>query len=625
LRWLLLAACAAFHLAWALSWKSYNAWWYGATAVVAAAFVLSLRSAWLATDKGRPVLFAEGADGYATTLKALTPWLVAAAGAVLALIAHRPDADDCTYHNYAATLANGFFEPRPEHYTDFAFHRVPHYYPTFPLIAFHDVLAVLSRWTNIEPLAVSAFIVTPIASGLLALAYAMLLRTILPAVWPWALLAVFSLMVIDGSAHNFFSNYAYVRIWQGKSILMHVGLPVIMTYGLWYGSQGGLRRAVRLTAGVIAVFGLGSTGVWMGPVAAGMGVAIGALGRYHLTRDAWPLVRRLLLGTATTAYPIVIGLALLLSSIDAVGETGRNPSLEDSTWLYFGYKPTRALWFAAMSAAGLLAPGRRSRLFCATAMLLVLATFGNPFLSPTLAKYVTHAQVYYRIIWLMPLPVIGACVLCTGFDGNFVCRPKPLRWLATAFRTPTRLGVCVLVVAVALYAWCVPTKYVFASSDRWPIRKRWYNPWVRIGWPSLKVPVAEYEVASFMTSRLPAGSAVMGPEEVTWLLSCFRNMLHPIAPQRQTTVDVLGKRWGLTEVCERYEAAWSFAEGSRPLDAAFLQDLIADYDIRGIATVENVQDFEAIDRLLAGLGFRRYDVAYHHVWLKSEVPRDSNA
>ena len=103
-----------------------------------------------------------------------------------------------------------------------------------------------------------------------------------------------------GDAHRWYGNFAFVRIWQGKSIFLFVFLPLVYAYAVEFALRPTLRSWVLLAAAQIAALGCSSSAVWAAPA----GALVAACCALRPTRAG--LRRALLVGLAS-AYVLGMG------------------------------------------------------------------------------------------------------------------------------------------------------------------------------------------------------------------------------------------------------------------------------------------------------------------------------
>ncbi|MEM7761026.1 MAG: DUF6077 domain-containing protein [Cyanobacteria bacterium P01_A01_bin.40] len=511
-------------------------------------------------------------------------WFLAMVGAFVALIAHRPDSDDSYYLNQAAVVANGFFQAIPTHFTIFPGSDIPAPYPSWIFISYHYLIGLLSWLLHLEPLAVSAYVLTPVLSLLVILAYSVLLKTLLPKGWSLALAGLTGFMLIDGTAPFFFSNFAFVRIWQGKSVLLHVIRPVLITYGLWFGVRGGAKNWIRLTLAQTTAVGLSSLGIWISPVVACVSIFTAMLGtRFSPTRFG--------LGILTCFYPVIIGIYALQGSHESLSQLFSEPELNQILLNYFGSFKAEVFWFGMMLISAYFAPNLKARWFFSTYSLAILLTFLNPYFTIYIAKYITSSIVFWRVMWLLPLVIMGAASLCVSFTTKFEYE-----------RIVTIIWSIILVLG---YAIIVPGNYVLSKANR-----------VTVSQPFVKVRRERYKVGRFLTDSLPPGSSVIAPEEISWFLPTFKDFLYPLAPKRIIIDTVFRKQQRKLDEFHKRLYVTDYTEGLRPVDSEYLLQVIEEFQVRGIVTTRNTANHQQLSSILTQDGFKLVQFREYDVWLK---------
>lgn len=520
-------------------------------------------------------------------------WLLVLACSALAFLAIRPDADDAHYLNRAAYVAGNFFKPLPEHYTIFPGEHIP-YPPVFSFHVYHDFVGLLSKVSGLEPLEVSAFLLTPILASLVVLAYAVLFRTLFPTAWPWALAAVVALLLIDGTSHVFFSNFAFVRIWQGKCVLLHLLAPALIAYALWFGSTGGLRNLIRLALAEIAAFGLSPIAIWLAPILALTGILAGGWGQKSL-------LQRLAGGLLASLYPLARG-ALVYFQFQQEQAPYRDLTAGgpgDLFLRYCGSFQAVAVWLGVILLAPLLTAERKMAWFCAVYAFVYLLIFGNPLLAPFVFKHMAPGTVAWRTLWLIPLPAMAAAILCSG--------------IRSGMNRTTMVGPLLLVLLIGGYGLLIPKTYVLSPKNR-----------VSFRWSAVKAGQAEYALAKFLARHLPSGSNVIAPTEVAWILPTLRKTLYSVMPKvnvvKHTILIRLGrqKEFNRRMFTAHFANGITFTYGNRTggLPSATLQFLIRDFDVQAVVTVKSLPDFERVNQTLNQMGFTYYNRYGFHVWLK---------
>jgi hypothetical protein len=334
-------------------------------------------------------------------------WTAAAAAAVLlqavsAVAYYRPDWDDCFY--LAAVLD----------YKDAA--ALNQENPAdrglgFPMAPTHRALcwelwgAVLCRLSGSSPLV----LYHSLLPGLLVLgayaAYAGLLGDLLPRRWvPLALLVLSGYHVWGLSSQASAPNHFLVRVWQGKSVLLHLALPLTALALLRYARRPDWRWGATFCACLWCGVGASTSGVFLG------GALVGCLSAALL-----PAVNggrpRFLAGAALALAPLALEALAVLAALPTNTGLRVAPAAGRSSWQAWlgevqdqaGRGVPEVLWVVSLPLLAVLARGRVRRAYLVVYPALLLVTFANPFLAGRVMANVTSSSAYYRIFWLFPV------------------------------------------------------------------------------------------------------------------------------------------------------------------------------------------------------------------------------
>ncbi len=497
--------------------------------------------------------------------------LLAAAAVVVAILAQRSDPDDCHYLQRASAVADAPGEPLPHHQTLFG-GEDPLPYPTFGMVSYHDLVGVAAWLTRSDPFVVSAWVLLPILSLLVVVSHAFLLRTLAPR--PWAdllLVVVVALLLADASTHRTFANFAFIRIWQGKSILLHIATPLLFAFGARFGARGRWADLVRTAAVEIGMVGLTSTGIWIAPIVAFAGMACGVV----TARARW---MRVLASVPASGYAIGVGLWAVASSVRLL-DYRRIVDDDVLTIIEASFGPGLpfAAWIAALALAPWLAPSRGLRVLAGASILVVFVFLANPLISRHVARYVTSGVVYWRLVWLIPSAVVVASVLGAGLSA---ARDRP--WA----------GELSLALAAALFIALVPRIYVLSESN-----------WVRLGLAASKLKPAHASLARHVIASIPEGGEVVAPPEIAWIIPALRGGRISVAPKTNLIRHTVLRQRGDAAEHERLRWSLDYAAGRAPLRGELLERLLRDHRVLVVITSLNVQDRGELERILEGHEF----------------------
>ncbi|HSQ00849.1 MAG TPA: hypothetical protein VL049_26790, partial [Candidatus Dormibacteraeota bacterium] len=215
----------------------------------------------------------------------------------------------------------------------------------------------------------------------------------------------------------------------------------------------------------------------------------------------------LLLGTLASAYvlgaawmvrPSVVALVAAGPTTSAQRAALVGPALESALVVVLG--DSRLLIFAvtALVTAWVFAPPGLGRRFAVGAPLIVLLGPLNPYVAARVIANVT-GPAFWRTMWAVPVPILMTLMLASPF--SLEGRPRPA--------TRRALWLALLAAFVLL----IP-QYNGLSGQNF----------VRLGWPRLKVPDAEYRWAAVVNQSVPRGSHVLVPTEIgAWVVTFHHN------------------------------------------------------------------------------------------------------
>ena len=349
-------------------------------------------------------------------------WTALAVGFVLlqavsAVAYSRPDWDDCYYlaaaldFQHAAVLN----EQEPTHREGF---------PVFTLqstLCFELWGAVLCHLTGLNPLVVFHSLIPGPLVLLCYAAYTALVREILPRRWvPLGLVGLSAVHLWGISSHETVVNFLLPRPWQGKTVLSHLAIPLVVVALMRFAHRPDWRMCLTLLATV--GFGL---------VVSLSGLFLGVILVTCLGLVLAPRVRR---------RPLLVGVGLALLVLVGTGLAVRS-GMEEWEKLVLGSRPfymqhwlmavtyytrhgsAEIVWLLTLplQAALLHDPHRRSYLIWFP--LVLGLTFANPLLFHVVAAKVSSYSTYMRIWWL--LPVAPGLAVLFALTVRFLARVLP--------------------------------------------------------------------------------------------------------------------------------------------------------------------------------------------------------
>ena len=429
-------------------------------------------------------------------------WILAVACVGLTLICHRPDADDAFYVNMAVAAADFPTQSLLRSDTLHGIKNLSVLIPVYRVHAYELWNAGLSLLTGIPAIYCFHWLSASLAALFVPLAHAKLFRLLTPKLWLWGVWITMCVLIVVGDTHRWYGNFAFVRMWQGKSIFLCVFLPLVYSYALEFALQPTMRRGVLLGAAQIAAVGCSSTALWAAPAGAVMALCCGL----HLTRRS---LLTLGLYSLTAVYVLSVGLYM---QAEMHGGALSQPLLSESpqmlrqaSVIVLGNANLRLVGIGTMCLAWACWPRGLAQRFALGIPLLAGIGLFNPYTAQWVASLLVGHNTYWRIFWAVPLPVFITLVLMT-----------PLHFTGQTWRyVGGRIGCC---VCVAVFVGLVPQFSSVSPSNQ-----------VYIGTPRLKVPTTDYMWAERLNQSVTPGSTVLAPPSISLWVPTFHDHAYPLA------------------------------------------------------------------------------------------------
>lgn len=410
---------------------------------------------------------------------------------VLVLTLNRPDADDAFYVNMAAAVADHPAEPLlcrdTMHYLSDAPIMLP-FYRVHSL----ELLAALCAWiTGIPAIGFLHLAFPPLAAWLTLLAYRSLFMQFVPRFWGWASLAACLFLCANGDVHASYGNLSWVRLHQGKGILVTAMIPIMIEATVSFVRSPSGPRALYLAAAQIAAIGMSGSALFVAPLMS----LLAAMACFSGPGTFGGRTRALSGVVACCLYPFLM--AALVRDGCSPSENSRAiiPSdlVSDSLRYVFGSGPFAYACAAIMGCGCLLARNRIARRLAIYCTLFAVLIASNPWLAPAVAKHLLGPDIYWRLYWMLPLPL---------FAGLFFCIPLERLQVKTA----KWIGCAVYSAAIFLFLAVLPRQRIFDAANQ-----------VQVGWPGLKVPAYYGDIRAINAKLDPADSILMPVELSPWL------------------------------------------------------------------------------------------------------------
>ncbi|GAA2154766.1 hypothetical protein FHX52_1551 [Humibacillus xanthopallidus] len=431
----------------------------------------------------------------------VTGWLWALACGALSALTAKPDGDDAYFVNLAQWVSDrGDFPRRDTMLSDEVLPAITGHDP--PIHSIEGLFGAIGYLTGQSGAAITYVVAAPVLTVAAVLALTWLVSVCRIPFSAFALSAAVLYLLTSGGSGASFGNFFAPRMWQGKSVLATLVLPLVTAVAIEFLRRGGWRRGLALGLAVVAAVGASNTAVFLLPVLLG-GVVLAAL-----LLGQW---RRAAAVVAVLAYPLVCGVIMALLATPGAdptvaGETGA--AADPSAFLnpITAVPGAKGLMVATYLAVCLGWLGMRSLAARAVVVSTTLAT--SLILLPPVTHFLTQAggvgPVLWRMWWVVPVPLLVGAL--TGVAAGLVHgRARAL----VAASTALVVGLMPLVGG----RWIGPNE----NGARWSAPTAW------------KVPVGA-EASARMALRVSRpGDVLLAPWDTTRVVADMSVDVHPVS------------------------------------------------------------------------------------------------
>ena len=529
---------------------------------------------------------------------------VALAAALYALVAHRSDADDAFYVNLAVAVVDAPDQPLLAGDTLHGIAGLPIHLSIYRLHSYELWNAALSYLSRAPTLWVFHLASAAMAAFLVPIAHARLFRLLTPKHWLAAVVTLVIVLVAAGETHRWYGNFAFVRIWQGKSIQLFVFTPLVYAYAMEFALRPSVSRWLLLAGAQIGALGASSAALWAAPAAGAIALcsalpptrrglrlfAIGLLASAYVLGAGWVAKGWM---AEESASQQAVHSAQEIAAQERVDRDLDRPGvrLEQALSIVLGDARLRRVAIACLLIAWAASSGALARRFALAAPLAVMLVLLEPHASSWVVANAT-GESFWRSLWALPVPIAMAL---TGVAPLALGAAWRRRWV----------GPAAWLLLLGAFA-------VFAPSRRGPGPENH----VRLGWPSLKVEPTAYAWAAELTASVPPGSVVAAPSGVGVWLPTFHHRVFPLVV-RSLYLDPYRMQLGDRAITLRYwMTAIAGGEITGPEAEPVFRAGLDRFDVKGVCLRANPSADWRRDGLRAS-GFRRslHDLD-HEIWVR---------
>ncbi|WP_201316265.1 hypothetical protein [Dyella sp. EPa41] len=344
-------------------------------------------------------------------------------GALAATCLHRPDADDVIYLPkvlyllaHPQTRMDGLI-PELTHNPVLSLPKAAAtYYPT----SYEFLQAVIAHATGTDFLTIY-YVLAPCAAAVLGVLFIILNLKLLGQPTRTAAICaalLVPLVLLTGESHRSLGNFTLIRLYQSKCVFIFTGIQAFVAISLLFFKAPSAPRWIALLVVVLAIVGVTTTALVMLPLlAVPLFVSWWCTESHHRVK----------------AMGIAYGLALLpvvAFALDyrryALERTGFGSELNSgfpNTFMGQIELVTGGMSLPPTSVAFALAVGvclytwrTRRHAFLLLWTAITIALYLNPWSAPGIMRFVTTENVYWRLFYLLPIPLMLGMAIGYGVD-----------------------------------------------------------------------------------------------------------------------------------------------------------------------------------------------------------------
>ncbi len=521
--------------------------------------------------------------------------LLVVCAVVVTLVAHRADKDDSYYMNVVVSaLDHPDRQLMLKHDHMYGEENLPSFNGPYRVHPYELLLAVLSHLTRVPPGFFYYLLFPTLFAVLVILVHVLALGQLAGRGTVWGAWLVFIVLVTWGDVFRSYGNFSFVRLYQGKAVLVSILIPAVIYYACVFTRTRTRRSGLLLFASQLAAVGFSATALVTAPLAAAT-VLLGSLleGRNRL---------RLLRAGFVAILVIVLlgGTIMVLTRHAGHGLNPRRyPSLSVATVVSTagnglrtvggnGLRAYLALFCLLVVSVSAL-PDRRRKDIAALALGSMVLVF-NP-VAPFLAGMLNHTLTW-RLFWSVPMPLfVGLAGI--GF------------WAAGPRIGPVRTGTLLLPVLALAF---------LLAGGRWTLSHQNY---VRLGMPGYKVD-DNYRIAQRINRLTGPRDLVLAPWGVSVWVPTLRH--HPrLVGVRPMHLGIIKRAMGKREARLRRQMM-DFVSGV-PGSGQWLSLVVREIARLPVALIVFRKDLPwrgEFEKALARLGYTQHEAGGFRFWQRSE-------
>jgi hypothetical protein len=379
-------------------------------------------------------------------------------------------------------------------------------------------------------------------------------------------------------------TWSFPNVYSGKVFLISTGIPFFAGATINFFRTFAQLDWLLLFAVTTALVGTTTSSMVLLPaLATVLFIAYAAVVGYRGVS-----FRKVLAYVLSQSY-LLVYIATILSVMNLHSTLGENSAInEDFPVTFLGHAgflfeksgPATPLVLIGSTAGAILLASGPGRRFVIAWILAVIVLFLNPIVAPYIIKYLTTPNIYWRLFYIYPLPLLLGLTGARLFEN------------ISGFSRPARTRL-IGGTAVALFI----SHFVPFTTSVLYLR-------TEFGWPRYKMPQPIEEQARGIISAVPAGP-MLAPLPLNGAIA----MLSGSYPQMRIFNEAdrvwFGER-GMSAEIDKRICASEFANGDKPDCLPAFRALLADSNLRSVVIAKNIAPDSRVQSILNKNGFENY-------------------
>jgi hypothetical protein len=433
-------------------------------------------------------------------------------------------------------------------------------------LPFEYTQALIAFFFNISYLSAS-FLVTPVILGFfLPLAfYYLVSQFINPRSAAVGTCFAIAVILLLGETPRTPGTWSIPNIYIGKVFFISTGIPLFVAATINFFRTSSRFNCMLMFAVATALVGTTTSSMALLPALA----AVLVIALATVSDDYKLFVKKSLLYAASLSY-LILYILVVLTVLNPNSSLGANSAInEDFPTTFLGHAgfffeksgPATPLALAGATLTAILMTSGMVRRFIVVWIVAALVLFLNPIVAPFVIKHLTTPNIYWRLFYIYPLPLLLGLTGAKLFEYSYKFS-RPLRWASIS-------GTALILFISHFLPFTTSVLYLRTE----------------FGWPRYKMPLTLQKRAEEIIAVTPSG-AMLAPLPlggvITMLSSDFPQMRVFNEPERLWFAER-----GMDSEINKRICASEFVNGDKPDCLAAFHAMLEDRKLRSVVIARN--------------------------------------